>query len=116
MGVKYFSEEPGFEENFVEVVDSWTMKEVREMGDANEEQYFEIFRKKVESMYLKDNAGKEFTNPKTFNIVDVDDFDIALAGFIGSVLAIHCRRRKGLGGLNVRTLSSGSDTAKTTKN
>lgn len=116
MGVKYFSEEADYKDCFIEVADSWTVKEVKEMGEAEEEQYFEIFRKKVEAMYLKDTTGKEFTNPKTFSVEDVENFDIAMAGFIGSALALHCRRRKGLGGMNVRTLSSGLDTAKTTKN
>lgn len=115
MSEKYFSEEVGYKDCFIEVTDNWTMKEVRAMGEADENEYFDIFNRKVESMYLKDSTGREFTNPKVFRPEDVEDFDIAMAGFIGSILPIHCRRRKGLGGMNVRASSSGSDTAKTTK-
>lgn len=116
MSEKYYSEEPGFEDCFIEVSDNWTMKEVKAMGAADEVEYFEIFNKKVESMYLKDTLGVEWTNPKTFKPADVEEFDLILAGFIGTVLPLHCRRRKNLGGANVRLSSSGSATTATKTN
>ena len=94
MSEKYYSEEEGYKDCFIEVTDAWTMKEVRAMGNAGEEEYFEIFNKKVESMFLRDSNGVEWTNPRNFKPEDVEDFDIVLAGFIGTVLPMHCRRRK----------------------
>lgn len=117
MGEKYFSGVAGFEDCFIEVSDSWTMKEVRELTDSGEEQYFDFFRKKVESMFLRDSAGREFTNPREIKATDMDDFDIALIGFFGGILSLHVRKRKSLGNLNVlqSSLMQGSSTQTKTK-
>ncbi len=115
MGEKYFSDIEGYKDLFIEVSDAWLMKEVKEMADADEVTYFEYFNKKVDAMYLRDSEGVEFTNPKTFSVADVDNFDVSLAGFIGSILSTHIRRRKSLGGLSVRTLPVGSVGVEQTK-
>lgn len=115
MSEKYFSETEGFTDNFIEVSDSWTMKEVRELTDGDENEYFRFFRSKVTSMLLRDETGKEFTNPKEITKEDLDEFNISLIGFFGSSLSLHVRRRKALGGANVRTSSLGTDTAQQAK-
>lgn len=109
MGQKYYSDVEGYADLFIEVSDQWLMREVKALADAGEEEYFSIFNQKVEAMFLRDTVGKEFTNPRTFAPDDVLDFDVALAGFVGSVLTTHVRRRKSLGGLSVRTSQVGSD-------
>lgn len=112
MGEKYFSGLAGFEECFIEVSDSWTMREVRDLTDGGEIEYFDFFHKKVDSMFLKDSNGKEFTNPREIKVEDMDDFDVALVGFFGGILSNHVRRRKSLGNLNVlpSSLGTGSTT------
>jgi hypothetical protein len=109
MGEKYFSDLEGFKECFIEVSDNWTVKEMRQLSESDtEEAYFEIFKSKVESMYLRDVSGVEFTNPKEFKGDDIEDFDVAMAGFIGGILPLHVRKRRNLGGLAVRPSSTGS--------
>lgn len=108
MGEKYFSEVPGFEDLFIEVTDAWTVREMKALADSEEAEYFEIFNKKVESMYLKDVDGNEFTNPKDLKAEDVENFNVTVAGFLGSILPIHVRKRRNLGGLNVRQSSPSS--------
>lgn len=108
MGEKYFCEMEGYTDCFVEVTDKWTMKELREMVDGDEKTYFSYINSKVEAMLLRDTTGKEFTNPKEFTADDVGEFDVFVAGFIGSVLPLHVRKRKSLGGMSVRTLQAGS--------
>jgi len=109
MGEKYFSEMTGYEDNFIEVTDKWTVKEMRQLADSPEDEYLEIFRTKVDAMFLKDAEGKEFTNPRTLAKEDLEGFDVALGGFIGSILPIHVRKRRNLGGMNVRQLLPSKD-------
>lgn len=109
MGEKYFSDVPGFEKFFIEVTDAWTVKEMKALAESEEAEYFDIFHAKVESMYLVDVDGKEFTNPKELSRDDVENFDVTAAGFIGSILPIHVRKRRNLGGLNVRQSSPSKD-------
>lgn len=109
MGEKYFSEVPGFEKFFIEVTDAWTVREMKALADSGEDEYFDIFHTKVESMYLTDVDGNEFTNPREFSRDDVENFDVSAAGFIGSILPIHVRKRRNLGGLNVRQSSLSKD-------
>lgn len=109
MGEKYFSEVPGFEKFFIEVSDAWTVKEMKALADSDEDGYFDIFHAKVESMFLADVDGKEFTNPRELSRDDVENFDVAVAGFLGSILPIHVRKRRNLGGLNVRQSSLSKD-------
>ena len=109
MSEKYFSEIEGYESCFVEVSDNWTLKEVREFTDNDEDVYFDYFVKKVESMFLRDVNGVEYTNPRDFVPENLDNFDIALVGFVGGILPLHIRRRKSLGNLNVRPSSLSSE-------
>lgn len=117
MGEKYFSGVAGFEDCFIEVSNSWTMRQVRDLTDSQEAEYFDFFHKKVESMFLRDSTGKEFTNPREIKAEDMDDFDIALIGFFGGILSLHVRKRKSLGNMNVlpSSLIAGSQTQTKTK-
>ena len=109
MGEKYFSGLEGYEDCFIEVSDNWTMREVRDLTDGGEVEYFDFFHKKVDSMLLKDSTGKEFTNPREITVEDMDDFNVALVGFFGGILSNHVRRRKSLGNLNVLPSSLGKE-------
>jgi hypothetical protein len=109
MGQKYFCDIEGNEDIFIEVTDAWTVKEMRALADSEEKEYFEIFQKKVEAMHLRDVSGNVFTNPKDFNLDILENFDVAVAGFIGSILPIHVRKRRNLGGMKVRQSSPTND-------
>ena len=47
----------------------------------------------------------------------LENFDVAMAGFVGSILPLHVRKRRNLGGVNVRlsSTSSASDGSHKTK-
>lgn len=115
MGEKYFSEVDGYKECFIEVSDNWTMREVRELTDGNEEVYFDYFRKKVDTMLLKDADGKELTNPREVTVEILENCNVSLVGFFGSILSLHIRRLKSLGGMNVRASSLTTDLQTQTK-
>lgn len=113
---KYFSQIEGYEDCFIEVTDKWTVKEMRDLADSEEEQYFKLFNEKVIAMYLRDADEKEFTNPKEIKPKDIENFDVSIAGFIGSILPIHVRKRRNLGGLSVRPSSTSKDGQDSPKN
>lgn len=109
MSEKYFSETEGYTDCYIEVSDNWTMREVREMTEGDEKVYYDFFARKVDSMLLRDADGKEFTNPRELTEENLLNMNVALVGFFGSILSLHIRRRKNLGGMNVRPLSLGTD-------
>lgn len=117
MSEQYFSELEGYTDCFITVSDKWTVKEMRELADSEEKGYFEIFSRKVEGMLLKDADGNEVRDPAKLNGEILENFDVALAGFVGSILPLHVRKRRNLGGLNVRpsSTSKGGDGSQKSK-
>lgn len=113
--MKYYSEIEGYEDCFVDVVDKWTMKELKELTASEDKEYFEIFRRKVTGLLLRDADGVELRDVTQFNEEFVENMDVAMAGFIGGVLPMHVRKRKSLGGLSVRQSSTTSEQATTKK-
>ncbi len=104
--MKYFSEIEGYEDCYVDVVDKWTMKELKELTASDEEQYFELFRRKVTSILLRDSDGNELRDITKLDNDFIENLDVIMAGFIGTVLAMHVRQRRSLGGMSVRQSST----------
>jgi hypothetical protein len=113
--MKYFLEFEDYADCFVEVEEKWTMKELKEVVASDEETYFNIFKRKVTSILIRDVNGNELRDITQFNEEFLDNVDVAVAGFLGMVLIKHIRDRRSLGGLSVRPSSTGSE-SKTTKN
>lgn len=107
--MKYYSETEGYEDCYIDVIDKWTMKELKELTASDDDQYFEIFRRKVTALLLRDAEGNELRDITKFNKEFVEGMDVAMAGFLGNVLAMHVRQRKSLGGLSVRQSSTTSE-------
>lgn len=112
---KYYLELEEYKDCFVEVTDKWTMKEVKELTSSTEENYFDIFKKKVESIYIRDVDGNELRDVNMLNEEFLDNVDVAVSGFLGMVLVRHVRDRRSLGGLSVRPSSTTLE-SKTVKN
>ncbi len=106
MSQQYFSELEGYTDCFITVTDKWTVKEMRALADSDEGGYFTIFKNKVEGMLVKDADGVELRDPTGLTGEALENFDVAMAGFIGSILPLHVRKRRNLGGLNVRLSST----------
>jgi len=112
---KYYLEFEEYKDCFVEVTDKWTMKEVKALTSSTEENYFDFFKQKVESIYIRDVDGNELRDVNMLNENFLDNVDVAVSGFLGMVLVRHVRDRRSLGGLSVRPLSTTSE-SKTAKN
>lgn len=111
--MKYYMELSGFEDLFVEVEDAWTMKELKEVTSADGEQYFVILRRKIVSLLIRDAEGKEIRDKNELTEDFIENVDVAVAGFLGTVLIKHIRDRRSLGGASVHPLSTGSESKKT---
>jgi hypothetical protein len=114
--MKYFSNVEGYEDCFVDVVDKWTMKELRELTASNETDYFSLFKRKVTSILIKDIDGNELRDITKLDDSFIENIDVVMAGFLGTVLAMHVRERRSLGGLSVRQSSTISEQQTTKKN
>lgn len=113
--MKYYSEIEGYEDCYVDVVDKWTMKELKELTASDEQEYFDLFRRKVSAILLRDIDGNELRDITQLNDEFVENLDVIMAGFIGTVLAMHVRQRRSLGGLSVRQSSTTSELTATKK-
>ena len=113
--MKYYSEIEGYEDCYVDVVDKWTMKELKELTASGEQEYFELFRRKVSAILLRDIDGNELRDITKLDDDFIENLDVVMAGFIGTVLAMHVRQRRSLGGLSVRQSSSTSEQTATKK-
>lgn len=107
--MKYYSEIEGYEDCYVEVVDKWSMKELRKLTESDETNYFDLFREKTDSILIRDIEGNELRDINKFDEEFAENLDVAMAGFIGGVLATHVRNRRSLGGLSVRPSSTISE-------
>ena len=107
--MKYYSEIEGYEDCYVDVVDKWTMKELKELTASDEQEYFNLFRRKVTGILLRDIDGNELRDITKLDDEFVENLDVVMAGFIGTVLAMHVRQRRSLGGMSVRQSSTTSE-------
>ena len=98
-----------YKDCFVDVSEVWTMKELKDLAIAEGDKYFEIFRKKVDAILLRDVNGVEIRDVNQLTEDFMENIDVAMAGFLGTVLVNHIRERRSLGGLSVRLSSTGSE-------
>ena len=90
------------------------MKELRELTASTEEDYFSLFKRKVTSILIRDSDGNELRDVTKLDDEFIDNIDVVMAGFLGTVLAMHVRERRSLGGLSVHRSSTTLE-AQTTK-
>lgn len=107
--MRYFIDFPEYTDCFVEVAEQWTLKEVNELAASDEESYFDILRRKTLSILLRDVNGLELRDVSKLNKDFIENIDVAVAGFLGTVLVKHVRDRRSLGGSSVLPQSSTSE-------
>lgn len=109
MTSRYECKVEGFEKNWVEVADKWTMKEVRQLVDSDDVGYFDIFGKKVLDMYIEAEDGTVYRDPKELTEEVLENLDITLVGFLGGVMSMHIERRRQLGKWGASLSKDGSE-------
>lgn len=106
--MKYYIDLPNYSDCFIEVQEQWSLKEVNELAASDEKTYFDILRKKTESILIRDVNDKELRDINLLNDEFIENIDVAVAGFLGYVLVKHVRDRRSLGGSSVLPQSSTS--------
>jgi hypothetical protein len=104
--MKYFVDFPGYTDCYIDVEEQWTLKELNELVATDEDNYFDVLRKKTLGIFLRDVDGNELRDVKKLDKDFVENIDVILAGFLGTVLVRHVRDRRSLGGLSVLPQSS----------
>ncbi|MFZ1755037.1 MAG: hypothetical protein WBO46_14950 [Caldilineaceae bacterium] len=114
MAVRFAVDIEGLEEDWVEVSESWTRAEVRGVNEAEEAALLGYLQRKLTACHLTRPGQEPLTDPALLDEERMDELDLRLIDFLGTVLiqaAVHLRS---LGPLAGRLLLPGSDSSPTT--
>lgn len=116
MPLRYHCSLEGLEENWVDVSDVWTRKEMRDwVATQNIEEIIEFWHKKIVACHIETLGGEPITDPALITMELVDDaLDVRIVDFLSGVLSWACVHIKSLGLASGR-LSSDTSEKKTTK-
>lgn len=73
--MRYTSNVPGFESNFLEVSEHWTRKEVRQFYAVKGEEYLKLIRSKLVAIHLDTESGVPIDTPDKFTDENTDGVD-----------------------------------------
>ena len=108
MAVRFDVNIEGLGHCWVEVSESWTRREVHELNDANEEQLLAYLQRKLTACHLERPGQEPLTNPAQIDAEAIDEIDLRLIDFLGTVLVQATAHLRSLGPLAGRLLSNGS--------
>lgn len=103
----------GFEGTWVEVSDRWTRREFKELLDSEGDDWLETFHVKVDACNIETD-GEPITDPAMVTEDTLDDVDMQVLGFLGTVLFEAAAHLRSLGFMSGRISLNGS--AETTTN
>lgn len=104
---------PDFIDCWVEISEKWTRAEEKMLAFADDQQWLELWQRKVLACNLRTATGDYITAPADVTLDRLDDLDVQLAGFVGGALAYACRELRYLGNAARRVSFNGSEPAKT---
>lgn len=109
MPLKFHPEIEGLTHCWVEIEERWTRREVRELMDRDDEATMVKFlRAKVTGCHLERGDGQPPVTTTDELIANLDDLDLRLIDFIGTVLIQAAAILRTLGNLSGRLGSPGS--------
>lgn len=109
MPLKFHPEIEGLEHCWVEIDERWTRREVRELMERDDEETIVNFlRKKVTGCHLERGDGQPAVTTTDELIANIDDIDLRLVDFLGTVLIQAAAILRTLGNLSGRLGSPGS--------
>lgn len=98
----------GLEANWVDVSDVWTRREFKALVGTDGGELIEMLHDKITACNIE-TADGAITDPAEITESSMDDMDLRLVGFIGSVLVTACMRLRELGNVSGRVSSSGTE-------
>ncbi len=111
MAVKLTCSLEGFQDNWVEVTEHWTRKDLRILAETNEvPALLALLREKLVGCHIRVEGRDEFvTRPEDLTEELIDDMDLRVWGFLAYVLTETCIYLRSLGNMSGRVLSRISD-------
>jgi len=107
MALKYHCEIEGLEANYVEVVEIWTRAELRDLVEADESNMLGWLQLKIEGCRLETVAGRIVEKGSEINEDLLDELDLRLLQFLGTVLLQAGVYLRSLGNLSGRLSLNG---------
>ncbi len=105
----------GLESDWVEVSESWTRGEVKAVNASDEATLLDYLQRKLTGCHLSRPGGEPLTDPAHITEEALDELDLRLVDFLGTVLIQATAHLRSLGPLAGRLLSPGSDNSTTAK-
>ena len=97
---------PGYEGTWVDVSSKWTRREFKAMVDSDADEWLELFHVKVEACHIE-TSGDPIEDPSAVNEESLDDVDMQVLGFLGTVLLEAAAHLRSLGFMSGRVSSNG---------
>ncbi len=111
MALRYYCDIPGLEDNWVEVSEVWTLREVRAMLAATGDEYYDLLHGKIEACHIERLGGEAITDPADITDEALEDVDLRLVDFLGGALPRAVEHLRSLGPTSGRLQSNGAGKA-----
>ena len=93
---KYTCDIPGLEDNFIELSDSWSRREVRDFYQFKDTEYLALLQSKLVACHLARPGAEPLTEPVAFDADVMDTLDMRIVHWVAGVPVAHVA---GLGNL-----------------
>ena len=101
-----------FPDCWVEVSETWTRAEERQLIGSNADQWIELWQRRVVACNLRTVDGEFLTQPAAVTWDSIDQMDVRLTGFVGAVLSTAVQELRSLGKVSRRVSFNGQGTPK----
>ncbi len=101
MSVRIECDAEGLTGNWIEISDRWTQREAVAMMEVANDEFYALLRAKTVAVHI-DAGGTAITSPEQLDADHLLDADVAVLGWLGSVLPIAVARRRTLGNASAR--------------
>lgn len=108
MPLRYTCDEPGLEENWLDISERWTFNERREFWETGtDEAVLEWARRKVMDCRIVTETGTVLAQGADLTLANLGDVDLRIGGFIGRALVEAVGSLGNLGNASARLSSNG---------
>lgn len=108
MPLRYACDEPGLEDNWLDISEAWTLRERREFWEtATDDAVLDWARRKVDRCHIMTATGATIDQGADLTLAGLDDVDLRVVGFIGRALVEAVGSLGNLGNAHARLSSNG---------
>lgn len=108
--LKLYCTVPGLEENWIELPERWTLRDQREIEQADRDAFLDLLRRKVVAIHLITEDGDVLDEPAALTEERLEGLDVRLDQFLATVMQSAILMQRRLGNFSARPSSNGSGT------